>query len=112
MADKTFHCHNPETIQVKLTSPGVDHKAVYLCDQCKIHWKKTGNVKDFEVVFDTPGPFGSTTKFGTLPGDFGDTTSAYNAPADLTVYKYTITIWDTGGVKHGPFDPHVVGGGG
>ena len=109
MADKVFHCKN-ETIQVNHTLPeGVDHKAVYLCDQCTIHWKKTGNVKDFEVEFHTPGPFGSTTKFGTLPGE-SDTTPLYNAPAALTAYKYKITIWDTGGVKH-KFDPHVIGGG-
>ena len=111
MADKIFHCHNPEIIQVKLTSPGVDHKAVYLCDQCKIQWKKTGNVKDYEVVFDPPGPF-IPTKFGTLPGDNGETTPVYTAPVELTVYKYTITVTDTSGVTHPPYDPHVVGGGG
>jgi hypothetical protein len=111
MPNKVITCHNPLPIQVDHTLPGgVNHKDVYLCDQCKIQWKKTGNVKDYEVVFNPPGPFGSTTKFGTLPGEH-ETTPVYNAPVDLTVYKYTITIWDTAGAKHGPFDPHVVGGG-
>jgi hypothetical protein len=111
---KTLPCNSKEIIIVDpLFDKGVDRKAVYLCDGSKIHWQKTGNVKEFEVVFDTPGPFGGgSTIFGSLPGE-QDTTPTYNSsnpPLPLTVYYYTITILDTNGFQHA-FDPHIIGGG-
>jgi hypothetical protein len=93
-----------------VSEKGVHPKAIILCDKYKIEWIKASGVKDFEIEFeDSPWP--GTTKFGTLTGE-STTTPVYSAPADLTVYKYKATIYDSHNGKHEFPDPHVVGGGG
>ena len=106
-----FTCTD-ETITVDHTkAKGVDKETVILCDGKKITWEKGKHVASFEIDFQDPA-FGTATHFGTGPGET-TTTPAYSAPIETTLYKYTVTtIGDDTGHIHGPFDPHVVGGGG
>lgn len=79
---------------------GVDHKAVYVCDGDTLQWDNPHSA-NFTVHFLNDCPFNSCA-------DISDSTPRMikTLPADLTVYKYTITV---NGQSH---DPHVVGGGG
>jgi len=107
---RRYSCSNQVVKVDSKLDKGVDHKAVYLCDGNTVQWVMSGNVASFEIVFQDP-PFGNATKFGTGSGET-TTTPSYSAPTDLTVYKYTVSGVDKNGVAFGPFDPHVVGGGG
>jgi hypothetical protein len=83
---------------------GVDqqHMAVYVCENDPVTWEAPPSVTTFTVHFPGACPF-------TSCADISDSHPRITAkqPADLTVYKYTITV------NNGPpFDPHVVGGGG
>jgi hypothetical protein len=100
-----YNCQD-ETLNIDLKK-GVDRKAIYLCAGQKVTWVDPSNKYTFQVVFQDY-PFGGTpTTF-----DNGTPTSPVLPPiTDLTVFKYTITIFDTSGFPH-PYDPHVVGGGG
>src|SRR5262249_22538441 len=69
--DPNVRCRDVVTVNHQFEK-GVDHKAVYLCDQHQLQFKKTGNVSKFEVEFIDPpdGPFGPDhTKFGTEAGE-------------------------------------------
>lgn len=84
---------------------GVDthQKAVYVCDGDTVKWDASHGVT-FKVHFPP-----SACPFNPCPDitDAQPTAIVATQPADLTVYKYTITV------NNGtPIDPHVVGGGG
>lgn len=99
----SYTCKN-EIIKVD-PQKGVDRKAIYLCDGYTVTWEPKANagVHKFQIVFqDSPFVGGAT--------QFDDTTTKWPTMdqfADLSVFKYTITVNDGA-----PFDPHVVGGGG
>jgi hypothetical protein len=82
---------------------GVDHKAVYVCYGYgeTLKWDNPSQAT-FTVHFPGDCPFSSCA-------DISDSNARpiKQLPADLTVYKYTITV---NGVTSP--DPHVVGGGG
>ena len=107
---RSYSCSNQIVKVDSKLDKGVDHKAVYLCNGYTVQWVMSGDVASFEIVFQDP-PFGNATNFGTGPGET-TTTPPYSAPVDLTVYKYTVSGFDKNGAPFGPFDPHVVGGGG
>ena len=100
-------------IKVDPTKPkGVDHKAVYVCNNYTITWSPQGNVQSFEVQFvgkvASDFPFGPTN---TTYGSANPTTPQLSDPGELSVFKYDIKIVDSNGRSYS-FDPHVVGGGG
>src|SRR5215470_6899741 len=90
----------PCTKKIKVdptNSNGVDHKAVYVCNGDTLEWDNPQNAQ-FTVHFPGDCPFVSCA-------DITDSNprSIKPLPADLTVYKYTITV---NGVASP--DPHVV----
>jgi hypothetical protein len=92
-----------KTITVDPTS-GVDthQKAVYVCGGDTVKWDaKHGET--FTVHFPGACPFNPCPDIT----DTQPTAIVATQPADLTVYKYTITV-----NNGSPIDPHVVGGGG
>ena len=101
---KTFDCGKEQDITVDLQKKnGVDKQAVYVCDGDTVVWKPANGVNSFVVHFTGDCPLTSCTS------DITNNTAqtAATQPAELTVYKYTLTINGTQ-----VFDPHVVGGGG
>ena len=99
---------------VKVT-PGALHgvdKDIYVCDDPnfnQVSWVAPQGVT-FSVQFPSTAP--ADCPFNPCPASITDSTpqTVGPQPADLTVYKYTITV--TVGGKTTPYDPHVVGGGG
>jgi hypothetical protein len=83
---------------------GVDtHQfAVYICSGDTVTWDAKHGVT-FTVQFPGVCPFNSCPDIT----DTQPTAIVAPQPADVTVYKYTITV-----NNGSPVDPHVVGGGG
>jgi hypothetical protein len=104
MLTKKIDC--VKNITVDPTS-GVDthQKAVYVCGGDTVKWDAHHGVT-FTVHF-PPGP--GACPFNPCPDitDTQPTAIVATQPADLTVYKYTITV-----NNGSPIDPHLVGGGG
>lgn len=101
----TIPCTDKQTIDVNLTN-GAQPLAVYVCEDQTVIWQSNGH--KFEVVFKDDSPFkGEGKNFDD--GNF--TSKGGKNHAHLTVFKYTITVYDDQG-KHHEFDPHVIGGGG
>jgi hypothetical protein len=102
---RTFPCGNKQNITVDLHKKnGVDHQAIYVCENDAVIWSKGAGVNSFVVHFiDCPLASGCATDITD------DTPQAVlpSLPTDITVYKYTLSI------NGQPVsDPHVVGGGG
>jgi hypothetical protein len=107
---ESYTCQD-HTITVDPTQPkGVDHAkaAILLCPGYKVTWNEPTSNYKFVVKF-TDYPFPGTQKTFTN----ADPTTPVFPPgvADITVFKYTITISGAHGF-HKVFDPHVIGGGG
>lgn len=83
---------------------GVDthQKAVYVCGGDTVKWDAHHGVT-FTVHFPGACPFNPCPDITEAQ----PTAIVATQTADLTVYKYTITV-----NNGSPFDPHVVGGGG
>ena len=82
---------------------GVDKNAFYVCeDEPNVTWSKGTGVNTFTIVFQGTCPFTSCQITDSNP-----TATLAPLPADLTVYKYTLTI-----NSNQTFDPQVVSGGG
>ena len=98
-------CIDKQTIDVNLTT-GATPDAVYVCEDQTVVWQANGH--NFEVEFKDGSPFkdeGKKFNNGT------NTSKGGKNHAHITVFKYTITVWDDNG-PHNQFDPHVIGGGG
>ena len=104
----TFNTFKKIDCVTKITvdpTSGVDthHKAAYVCEGDTVKWDAQHGVT-FTVHF-PPGacPFNPCQDIT----DTHATAIVAPQPADLTLYKYTITV-----NNGSPIDPHVVGGGG
>jgi hypothetical protein len=98
-------CEDKQTIDVNLTN-GATPDAVYVCEDQTVIWQDNGH--KFEVQFKDDSPFkGDAKKFDNK----SPTSKGGKNHAHITVFKYTITVYDDKGNPH-PFDPHVIGGGG
>ena len=102
---KTFSCGTKQKITVDPNKKnGVDHQAIYVCENDTVVWDKGTGVNSFVVHFiDCPLASGCATDIT----DNTPQTVLPSLPPEITVYKYTLSI---NGQQVS--DPHVVGGGG
>jgi hypothetical protein len=93
---KQINCDSDVDVDV---AKGVKKQAVYVCESDTFTWNAKGH--KFSVVFNAGSPFTASSFSDQSP-----TATTLPQYADLTVYKYSITV-DT----NPPVDPQVVSGG-